>query len=81
MAQTVRIDPAAHTALNEIARAKRLSLTEALARAIELYRRHLFLEQMRAGFAEVCDNKDAWAEEVEERRLWDTADRDGLDRE
>src|SRR5262249_11872291 len=43
MAETVRIDPAAHATLTEIARAKHIPLTEALSRAVEAYRRQVFL--------------------------------------
>jgi predicted transcriptional regulator len=79
MAETVRIDPAAHAALTEIARAKHISLTEALTRAVETYRREVFLEAVAAGFAALRQDEAAWAEERGERDLWDTTLADGLD--
>jgi hypothetical protein len=79
MAETVRIDPEAHASLAEIARAKHLSLTEALSRAVEAYRREVFLEQMAAGYTALRDDSKAWAAEQAEREAWDTTLRDGLD--
>jgi hypothetical protein len=77
MAETVRIDPAAHAALAEVARAKDIPLTEALSRAVELYRRHIFLEAMTAGFAQIQSDPAAAAEEAAELALWDKTLADG----
>jgi hypothetical protein len=81
MAETVRIDPAAHTALVEIARAKHVSLTEALSRAVELYRREVFLEGVASDFAALQADAGAWAEEQAARSAWDATNDDGLERE
>jgi hypothetical protein len=81
MAQTVRIDPAAHTALAEIAKAKSIPLSEALRRAVELLRREVFFEQMNAGYAAVRGDADAWAEEQRDVAAWDATSADGLDDE
>jgi hypothetical protein len=78
MAETVRIDPASHTALAEFARAKNIPLAEALRRAVELLRRELFFEQMNAGYAALRANSDAWAEEQLETEAWDRTNTDGL---
>jgi hypothetical protein len=71
MVETVRIDPAAHIALAEIARAKHVSLTEALSRAVALYRREVFLEGVASDFAALRADAGAWAEEQSERSAWD----------
>jgi hypothetical protein len=81
MAETVRIDPTSHAALAEIARAKNIALSEALARAVAAYRREVFLEQMSAGFAALRADPKAWAQEQAERALWDDASADGLEDE
>ncbi len=78
MAETVRIDPIAHAALAEIARAKHLTLTEALSRAIETYRRQVFLEGVADDFAALHPNTEAWAEEQAEQDVWETTNADGL---
>ena len=51
MSATVRIEARAHAALSAIARAKQLSLTEALSRAIEAYRREVFVADLSSDFA------------------------------
>jgi hypothetical protein len=81
MAETVRIEPAAHAALVEIARAKHVSLMEALSRAVEAYRRDLFLDGVANDFMALRDDSPAWAEELAERAAWDTTSRDGLEDE
>jgi predicted transcriptional regulator len=78
MPQTVRIDPAAHAALVEIARAKHIPRTEALSRAVELYRREVFLEGLADDFAALRADAGAWAEEQAEREVWDVTNADGL---
>lgn len=81
MAATVRVDPAAHAALSEIARTKHLSLTEALSRAVEAYRREVFLEGLASDFAALRSDPKAWGEEMAERAAWEMTTADGLEEE
>jgi hypothetical protein len=78
MAVTVRIDPAAHAALTEIARAKHLSLTEALSRAVEAYRRAEFFAGLASDFVALQADDAEWAQEKAEREAWDVTNTDGL---
>jgi hypothetical protein len=78
MAETVRIDAASHAALAEIAKAKHIPLTEALARAVEKYRREVFLEGLAGDFVALRADERAWNEERDERAVWETTNRDGL---
>lgn len=78
MAETVRIDPASHAALSEIARAKHIPLSEALARAVEAYRREWMIQAMDADYAALRAEPNAWAEEQSERASWETTSADGL---
>ncbi len=78
MAEAVRIDAASHAALAEIARAKHIPLTEALARAVESYRREMLIQAMDADYASLREDPAAWAEEHAERRAWETTSADGL---
>jgi len=78
MAETVRIDPAAHAALTEIARAKHLSLTEALSRAVEAYRRDEFFAGLASDFIALQADAAEWAQEKAEREVWDVTNTDGL---
>lgn len=81
MAETVRIDPAAHAALVEIARAKHLTLTEALSRAVESYRREVLIQAMDADYGELRADSEALEEELAERAAWESTNADGLERE
>jgi hypothetical protein len=78
MAATVRIEPSAHEALSAIARAKQLSLTEALSRAIEMYRREIFVSDLASDYAALREDAAGWAEELSERVEWDRTVGDGL---
>jgi predicted transcriptional regulator len=76
MAETVRIEPSAHAALSEIAKAMHIPLTEALSRAIEHFRREAFLTGLAADFAALKPVERA--EERAERDAWASTDADGL---
>ena len=79
MAATVRIDPASHAALAEIAHAKSIPLTEALAHAVEAYRRAVFLEEYAAAVAAFrVSDPQGFAEDQAEAALWDSTNMDGL---
>jgi hypothetical protein len=54
---------------------------ELLDRAVEEYRRKLFLEAVNAGYAALRADPEAWAEELAERKPWDATLMDGLDPE
>ncbi|MDP9151286.1 MAG: toxin-antitoxin system protein [Myxococcota bacterium] len=81
MAETVRIDSASHAALSVIARAKHIPLAEALARAVEAYRREWLIQAMDADYAALRAEAKEWAEEQDERASWDTTSADGLNDE
>ena len=82
MPQTVRINPAAHTTLTEIARDQHLSLTDALTEAVEAYKRQIFFARMREDYEALKrDDPEGWAEEQAEVALWDTTSADGLENE
>ncbi len=81
MAETVRINAASHAALADIAKAKRIPLTEALSQAIEAYRREVFLGGVASDFAALRSDTDAWAEEQAERSAWEATNADGLGKE
>jgi hypothetical protein len=81
LAETVRIDPASHAALAEIARAKHIPLTEALSRAVETYRREVFLDGLAGDFAALRSDDAAWAGERAERATWEITNADGLENE
>ena len=76
---TTRISMNAHKALLELADKKGESMQKIIERAIEAYRRQLFLEESNRAFAALRENTEAWQEEKQERALWDSAIADGLE--
>jgi hypothetical protein len=78
MAANIRVAPAAHAALSEIARAEAVSLTEALSRAVAAYHRAVFLEGMAREFEALRRDPAAWVDEIGDRTGWDTTLADGL---
>lgn len=69
---TVRINPVAHTALRRIAKQSGESMQSSLAKAIELYRRQIFLQKANAAFAAIRKDAIAWQEELRERKDWNS---------
>lgn len=82
MAQTtVRVREDTREALRELARATNEPMQEVLAKAVEAYRRRWILEQHNASYARLRQAPIAWAEELEERKLWEATLGDGLEPE
>jgi predicted transcriptional regulator len=78
-APTVRISEASHRILKELAEKTGQTMMDVLDRALDAYRRKLFFEQLNAGYAEMRADREAWAEHLAERKLWDATLMDGLD--
>ena len=60
MPATVRISPAAHQSLRQMAEDTSSSLQEILDQAIENQRRRLLLERANRAYAELRHDKKAW---------------------
>jgi hypothetical protein len=77
-APTVAISEAAHQILKELAEQTGEPMMAVLDKALESYRRKLFFEQLNAGYAEMRADREAWAQHLAERKLWDATLMDGL---
>jgi len=75
----VRISRDAHAVLRQLAHQEGLSLQALLDRAVENYRRRLFLEKANAAYTTLRADKAQWDEELAERGEWDATLTDGLD--
>lgn len=75
--QTVIISESAHQLLQQLADLEKTSTEVVLDRALEVYRREIFLKQANAAFADLKSDEEAWREELEERDLWDNTIADG----
>jgi hypothetical protein len=76
---TVPISDASHRLLRELAEQTGQTMTDVLDKALDVYRRKVFFEQLNAGYAALRADPEAWAELEAERKLWDTTLMDGLD--
>lgn len=76
---TVPITEASHRLVRELAERTGQSVTEVLDKALDAYRRKVFLEQLNAGYAELWADPEAWSKVEKERAQWDSTLMDGLD--
>ena len=76
---TVQLSEVAYRLLAELAQQTGQDTGDVLEKALEAYRRKIFLEQMNAGYAALRADPQAWAEELAERKQWDATLLDGLD--
>ena len=78
-APTVRISEPSHQVLKELAEQTGQTMMEVLDKALDVYRRKLFFDQLNAGYAELRADPEAWAAHLAERQEWDATLMDGLD--
>ena len=76
---TVRIKPATLVTLRTLAAKSGRPMSEELEQAVEQRKRQQFLEQLNADFAALRADPEAWAEELEERRLFEGTLMDDLE--
>jgi predicted transcriptional regulator len=76
---TIKISSYSYKILQEIADKYGDNLENIVEKAIEDYRRKLFLEKANLAFADLRNNPEAWEEELEERSAWDVTLTDGLE--
>lgn len=77
MATTVRVGTETHAKLKELADASGESMSSVLDKAVEIYRRERFLQEVNRAYASLRDDKQAWQDELEDRRVWDVTLADG----
>ena len=75
----VRVNRQTHQQLTALARESDLPMQTILDLAVEAYRRQSFLEALNADFAALRAQAEDWAEEMEERQLWEQTLADGLE--
>jgi len=78
MPATVRISPAAHQSLRQMAEENNSSLQEMLDQAIENQRRRLLLERANRAYAKLRQDKKAWRAWRSELRELDATLTDGI---
>ncbi len=81
MAAMVRVRKRDHEILKELAEVTGESMSDLIGRAVEELRRKHFLYGLADDFAGLRVREQAWAEEGEERKAWDSALGDDLENE
>ena len=76
---TIRIDQEHKEILKELSGMLGIPASTVMQQAIEQYRRAIFFEELDRAYTALRADKAAWAEELEERDLWDSTLGDGLD--
>jgi len=76
---TVRISEAGRKLLRELAEKEGVSMQAVLEKALEIYRRQLFLEKINQAYSTLRQDKTAWAKVMEERTEFETTISDGLE--
>lgn len=77
--QTVRMSAADHAVLSELARTTGKSMSAVLSEAVREMRRIELLRQTNEAYRRLREDPEAWKEELEERRLWESTLADGLE--
>jgi hypothetical protein len=76
---TVRIKPATHAKLRELAEKAGQSMPQTLEQAVDVYYRQRLLEDSNRAYAALRGDSRAWAEELAQRKLLDGTLGDGLE--
>jgi predicted transcriptional regulator len=76
---TVTISSTSHHILQELAARTGESMETILEKAIEQYRRQIFLLQANQAYIALRNNPQEWEAELEERKAWDITLGDGLE--
>ena len=58
-----------------------LQMSDVLDKAVETYRREVFLDDTNRAFETLKEGSDSWQEELEERALWEDTLSDGVNEE
>lgn len=75
---TVRANAGTRDILRHIAKELGEPMQTSLAKAVELYRRQVFLQKANSAFAAVRKDPKAWKDELKEREAWNTTLMDNI---
>jgi predicted DNA-binding protein len=78
---TVRISEEERKVVKGLSEKLGVSMTEVLNRAVEKYRKEVFLSEANKAYDRLKEKPDEWKGELEERKLWDNTLSDGLEKE
>ena len=78
---TVRVSAETRDIIKRLAIEAKVSIPDILARAVEVYRRQRLFDESDKAYVQLRADPVAWAQELEERRLWEGTLLDGIENE
>jgi hypothetical protein len=75
---TIDISETTHKTLLELTQSSGDDFVTIIDRAVENYRRYVFLVQADRAFAALRQNEELWQDEIAERQAWDLTIADGV---
>lgn len=76
---TVRISEQTHQVLGRLAKQEGISMQAVIEKALDMYRRRQFLQDLNNAYASLKNDEEAWKSVQHECSLWDATLGDGLD--
>lgn len=76
---TININQSTHKTLLQLAEISGDTVQTVMDKAIENYRRYLFLVQANQAFTALRNDEELWQEELAERQLWEETLIDGAE--
>ena len=80
MATQLRVNESTHNLIRNLAQEFGESMQSIVEKAVERYKRELFLESLNQDFQRLREDETAWNDELEERRLWEDTLLDGVEK-
>lgn len=77
MAVQVRVNESTHILIRDLANEIGESMQSVVDKAVQRYKRELFLESLNEDFRNLRENSEDWKAELEERKLWENTLLDG----
>jgi hypothetical protein len=78
---SVQISEKSLEVVRNISERNGLEISDVLDKAVEAYRREVFLDDTNRAFETMRDDSGSWQEELEERALWEDTLSDGVNDE
>jgi hypothetical protein len=75
---TIDISEATHKTLLQLTQSSGDDFVTIIDRAVENYRRYVFLVQADRAFVTLRQNEELWQDEIDERQAWDMTIADGV---
>jgi hypothetical protein len=75
---TIDISETTHKTLLQLTQSSGDDFVTIIDRAVENYRRYVFLVQADRAFATLRENEELWQDEIAERQAWDMTIADGV---